>query len=98
MSNQPNPNVFFRGEDMGIGNFPIKGGTINDGGPAFPTPAGVQHNDGMTLRVWLAGKALQGWAAGRNHSMTEASDHDTVAKACLQYADAIIWAAQEVKS
>ena len=51
----------------------------------------------MTLRVWLAGKALQGWAAGRNHSMTEASDHDTVAKACLQYADAIIRAAQEVK-
>jgi hypothetical protein len=50
----------------------------------------------MTLRVWLAGKALQGWAAGRNHSMTEASDHDAVAKACLQYADAIIRAAQEV--
>jgi hypothetical protein len=29
--------------------------------------------------------------------MTEASDHDTVAKACLQYADAIIRAAQEVQ-
>jgi hypothetical protein len=26
MNNQPNPNVFFRSEDMGIGNFPIKGG------------------------------------------------------------------------
>jgi hypothetical protein len=86
---------------------------INDGGPAFPTTATAttvsKQNDGdsvltnygsspgMSLRVWLAGQALQGWAAGRNHSMTETSDHDTVAKACLQYADAIIRAAQEVK-
>lgn len=57
----------------------------------------THYNEGMSLRVWLAGNALQGWAAGRNHSMTESSDHDTVAKACLQYADAIIRAAQEVK-
>lgn len=78
---------------------------INDGGPAFPMPSGrepkvdstTHYNEGMSLRVWLAGNALQGWAAGRNHSMTESSDHDTVAKACLQYADAIIRAAQEVK-
>ena len=27
---------------------------INDGGPAFPTPAGTQHNDGMTLRQYAA--------------------------------------------
>jgi hypothetical protein len=60
MSNQPNPNVFFRGEDMGIGNFPIKGGTINDGGPAFPTPAGIQHNDGLSLRDYFAAAAMQG--------------------------------------
>jgi hypothetical protein len=60
MSNQPNPNVFFQGEDMGIGNFPIKGGKINDGGPAFPhttqwdgiTPAINYH--GMTLRQYAA--------------------------------------------
>lgn len=86
---------------------------INDGGSAFPTTATATtvskredgasvltnygSSPGMSLRVWLAGKALQGWAAGRNHSMTESSDHDTVAKACLQYADAIIRAAQEVK-
>jgi len=25
-----------------------------DGGPAFPTPAGIQHNDGMTLRQYAA--------------------------------------------
>ena len=54
--NQPNPNVFFRGEDMGIGNFPIKGGTINDGGPAFPRSA-TDHchsQEGMTLRQYAA--------------------------------------------
>ena len=33
---------------------------INDGGPAFPTPPGVQHNDGMTLRDYFAAAALQG--------------------------------------
>jgi len=27
---------------------------INDGGPAFPTPPGIQHNDGMTLRQYAA--------------------------------------------
>ena len=72
---------------------------INDGGQAFPSAVlfdqTVIESKGMSLRVWLAGKALQGWAAGRNHSMTEASDHDTVANACLQYADAIIRAAKE---
>jgi hypothetical protein len=31
----------------------------NDGGPAFPTPAGIQHNDGMTLRDYFAAAALQ---------------------------------------
>ena len=36
---------------------------INDGGPAFPTPAGVQHNDGMTLRDYFAAAALQGMMA-----------------------------------
>jgi hypothetical protein len=57
MSNQPNPNVFFRGEDMGIGNFPIKGGTINDKGPAFPRTGADGHTSpqsGMTLRQYAA--------------------------------------------
>ena len=27
---------------------------INDGGGAFPTPYGVQHNDGMTTRDYFA--------------------------------------------
>jgi len=74
MSNQPNPNVFFRSEDMGIGNFPIKGGTINDGGPAFPTAAtATTHGfyqdgqpcmthygsrSGITVRDYFAAAAL----------------------------------------
>lgn len=44
----------------------MKKETINDGGPAFPTPAGVQHNDGMTLRDYFAAAALQGLMASRN--------------------------------
>lgn len=33
----------------------------NDGGPAFPAPAGVQHitTQGMTLRDYFAAAALQ---------------------------------------
>jgi len=73
MSNQPNPNVFFRGEDMGIGNFPIKGGTINDGGPAFPRTGADGHTSpqiGMTLRDYFAAKAINevGWYNNINQS------------------------------
>jgi hypothetical protein len=32
---------------------------INDGGPAFPTPPGIQHNDGITMRDYFAAAALQ---------------------------------------
>jgi hypothetical protein len=72
MSNQPNPNVFFRSEDMGIGNFPIKGGTINDGGPAFPRSA-TDHchsQEGMSLRDYFAAKAINevGWYNNINQS------------------------------
>ena len=82
MSDTPNPNVFFRGDDMGIGNFPIKGGKISnqpidDGGPAFPV-AGFQFKnngnsegyvlpyEGMTLRDYFAAAALQGNLAGQS--------------------------------
>ena len=27
---------------------------IDNGGPAYPTPAGTQHQDGMTLRQYAA--------------------------------------------
>jgi hypothetical protein len=32
----------------------------NDGGPAFPTQNGTRNDQGMTLRDWFAGMALQG--------------------------------------
>jgi hypothetical protein len=32
---------------------------INDGGPAFPTPAGIQHNDGLSLRDYFAAAAMK---------------------------------------
>jgi hypothetical protein len=43
----------------------------------------------MSLRAYYAGKALMGWAAGRNHSMCD-SDPDKVAHTCVAYADALI--------
>ena len=96
MNNQPNPNVFFRGEDMGIGNFPIKGGTINDGGPAFPTPAGIQHNDGMTLRDYLAAAALQGFCANQHSCPTKNEHFKNLADDSYKAADAMI-KSREVK-
>jgi hypothetical protein len=69
MSNQPNPNVFFRSEDMGIGNFPIKGGTINDGGPAFARTGADGHTSpqiGMSIRDYFAAAALQGNLASQS--------------------------------
>ncbi len=49
---------------------------INDGGPAFPTPAldgstddRAQARDGMTLRDYFAAKAMQGMLANNwNHN------------------------------
>jgi hypothetical protein len=71
MSNQPNPNVFFRGEDMGIGNFPIKGGTINDGGTEIQS-TGSSVNVGLqvSLRDYFAAKAINevGWYNNINQS------------------------------
>jgi hypothetical protein len=32
---------------------------INDGGPAFPTPAGIQQNDGLSLRDYFAAAAMK---------------------------------------
>jgi hypothetical protein len=100
MSNQPNPNVFFRGKDMGIGNFPIKGGTINDGGPAFPMPP-VGTGDprdgmtcgscGMTLRDYFAAAALQG-----NIAHPEVTgNRDDIAMDAYKYADAMLKARRE---
>jgi hypothetical protein len=67
---------------------------INDGGPAFPTPPGIQHNDGMTLRDYFAGKALQGMIA----SCTQQNwQEEYAAKASYQLADAMLKAREGVK-
>jgi hypothetical protein len=57
---------------------------INDGGPAFPTPAGIQHNDGMTLRDYFAAAALQG------NLIEPTANNEEVAKCAYQLADAML--------
>ena len=60
---------------------------INDGGPAFPTPAGVQHNDGMTLRDVFAAAALKGQA----HRFAHPHEHrELLAQDCYDIADAML--------
>ena len=79
----------------------------NDGGPAFPTKrealdpraTGWSMQEGMTLRDWFAGMALQGYLAGRNHHPTsDPSGFEATksAKQCYGYADAML-AARERK-
>ena len=74
-----------------------------DGGPAFPVREAERFNPennethaieqhwGMSLRDWFAGKALMGWAAGRNRPMEhEACEPASVARSCYAYADAML--------
>lgn len=72
----------------------------NDGGPAFPqhlaySPEGqanlardyFSHADGMTLRDWFAGMALQGQA----HRFAHPHEHrELLASDCYDIADAMI--------
>ncbi len=59
----------------------------NDGGPAFPTPAGIQHNDGMTLRDYFAAAALKGQA----HRFAHPHEHrELLAQDCYDIADAML--------
>ena len=60
---------------------------INDGGPAYPTPAGVQHNDGPTLRDYFAAAALQGMMA--EYDPEDELEHH-IAKWSYKAADAMI--------
>jgi hypothetical protein len=60
---------------------------INDGGPAFPTPSGVQHNDGLTMRDYFAGQALQGLMS---KVKPEAHWEDYRAKWSYEVADAML--------
>ena len=61
---------------------------INYVAPVFPTPAGTQHNDGMTLRDYFAAAALTGYLGNpEGNSKWEISD---VAQFCYRQADAMI--------
>ena len=71
----------------------------NDGGPAFPTPAGIQHNDGMTLRDYFAAAALQGLLGNSEfHVETDVESEipNAIATYAYQAADAML-KAREVK-
>ena len=66
---------------------------IDDGGSAFPVPCAAPFGEGhmatggMSVRVYLAGKALQGYCA--NHTSL---DHESESKAewALDDADALL--------
>lgn len=74
----------------------------DDGGPAFPVscsadgvPLGVsyQNTDGMTLRDWFAGVALQGILAANAKCSEEVNDKNVdfvVAREAYASADAMI--------
>lgn len=69
---------------------------MNDGGPAFPTDFDMSTfknaNQGMSLRAYFAGLAMQGLMADPN----EDGDSETIARKSIAVADALI-AALEVK-
>ena len=63
---------------------------INDGGPAFPTPAGIQHNDGMTLRDYFAAAALQGIISDASVPASSKKDGELVSRSAYHFADSML--------
>jgi len=72
---------------------------INDGGPAFPnhyedrTMKGVRNTvvaDGMSLRDWFAGMALQGLLAMCAGPQISGATAEVTAKIAFEHADAMI--------
>jgi hypothetical protein len=74
--------------------------------PAFPSPYALPENHGMTLRDYMAAKALQGYisARGWHPDFTYPADFnfdagkraaDAVAVASYQYADAMLKAREQ---
>ena len=63
---------------------------INDGGPAFPTPAGIQHNDGLSLRDYFAAAALQGIISDASVLASLKKDGELVSRSAYAFADAML--------
>ena len=72
-----------------------------DGGAAFPRPPVEMGNgdrghdwwymqDGMSLRDWLAGQALQGALASMSDGMAKEVTPELIAFACYKMADAML--------
>lgn len=76
---------------------------VNDGGPAFPNDSEIStksehgswyvktkvHYEGMSVRVWLAGMAMQGLVA-IPHNAPDLRYEKNVAEWAFRYADAMI--------
>jgi hypothetical protein len=66
---------------------------IKTGGPAFPVP-GLQHDEafnGMTLRDWLAGQAMQALVTSRHGDDARGEYMEsTVARNAYAMADAML--------
>ena len=70
--------------------------TVDDGGPAFPVPndANTNGQEGMSLRDWFAGHALEGYMSildSRNNP-----DYQEDATFMYQLADAMLIARKEL--
>ena len=61
---------------------------INYVAPMFPTPAGTQHNDGMTLRDYFAAAALQGLLSSIQPNQLWSGDDVSIV--CYRTADAML--------
>src|SRR5690606_6844808 len=65
---------------------------INDGGPAFPVQASYPYgpSDGMSLRDWLAGMALQGLLSRSDPDEDWATRYECFSEDAYLYADAML--------
>jgi hypothetical protein len=71
--------------------------TIDDGGPAFPVQDMSKWQvPGMSLRIYLAAKAMQGMLANQNQDWAplDANSQEAVVRGAYEIADAMLKAGQ----
>ena len=59
---------------------------IDDGGPAFPVDRAARKHDGMSLRDWFAGMAMNGLLSDPRYEGT----HEQAAEYSYRMADAML--------